>query len=471
MDNINNINQNKEQTENPVDAVINVSISSNKLEASIYIEAPKYGGLEADYQSIKSALDNANVNYGINDKLIHIISKTPQYRKYIIIAQGISSINGKDGTFKLLFNTSKDFKPKTKKDGSVDFQNLETVESVSKGQILCEITHPVEGKDGMTVTGQVISFAPGKAVPSLLGKNTSYNEDKTAIRATTDGQVDFSKGKIDVNETFYISQNVDNSTGNIRVIGNVIVNGTILPGFSVEAGGNIEVKESVCSVDLKAGGNVVLRRGAITSKIACNGDLTSNFIENCNAFVKGDIKATYIMNSRIKCGNNIQTIGAISKIVGGNYVAGGNIESRTIGSTAGVQTFMEIGTDPETIDRQHMLLKELPELEKKFESLKSLIYLLQQYEAADRLTLEKKEMLRDATFSYNKISNTITSGKKELAEISEIIRAKGYGRIISRDTIYPGTTVKIGSRQMTVNEPLFNKSLYYTDEGIGIGFA
>ena len=152
-------------------------------------------------------------------------------------------------------------------------------------------------------------------------------------------------------------------------------------------------------------------------------------------------------------------------------MAGGNIESRIIGSIAGVQTFMEIGTDPETIDRQHELLKELPELEKKLESLKSLISLLQQYEAAGRLTLDKKEMLRDATFSYRKISNIVSSGKKELAEITESIKSKGYGRIISRDTIYPGTIVKIGNRQMKVEEALLNKSLYYTEEGICIGFA
>lgn len=471
MENINNLNQDNELKSEPVDAVTKVSLSSNKLEAIIYIEPPKHGGLEANYQSIKSALDNSNVTHGINDKLLEIIGNTPQYKKHILIAQGTSPVNGKDGSYKLLFNTSKDLKPIVKKDGTVDFQNLGIVENVEKGQVLCEIVHPIEGTDGMTVTGQIISFLPGKPVPSLLGKNTSYNDDKTAIHATVNGQVDFTKGKIDVNETLYISKNVDNSTGNIKAIGNIIINGTVLPGFNVEAAGNIEIRESVGSVTLKAGGNIILRRGAITSKITCDGDLTSNFIENCNVFVKGDIETSYIMNSKIRCGNNIKTIGSISKIVGGSYIAGGNIESRIIGSTAGANTYIEIGTDPECIDRQQTLLKELPELEKKLESLKSLVSLLQQYEAANRLTLDKKLMLKEATFSYKKISNTISSGKQELAEITERIRAKGYGRIISRDTIYPGTIIKIGARQIKVEEALLNKSLYYTDEGICIGFA
>ena len=470
MDSINNSIHNQTKPE-PVDALVKISLSKTKLEAILLIEPPKHGGLEADYQSIKAALDKANVTYGINQKLLETLAKKPEYNRHILIAKGTSPVKGIDGSYKLLFDTSKAFKPVIKEDGSVDFQNLGKVKNVEKGQVLCEIEHPIEGTDGMTVTGQKITHVPGKAVPSLLGKNTAYNEDQTTIYATANGQVDFTRGKIDVNETLYISNNVDNSTGNIKAIGNIVINGTILPGFKVEAAGNIEVKESVSSVTIKAGGNIVLRRGAITSSICCDGDLTSHFIENCNVFVRGDIKSSYIMNSNIKCGNNIQTIGSISKIVGGCYMAGGNIESRIIGSIAGVQTFMEIGTDPETIDRQHELLKELPELEKKLESLKSLISLLQQYEAAGRLTLDKKEMLRDATFSYRKISNIVSSGKKELAEITESIKSKGYGRIISRDTIYPGTIVKIGNRQMKVEEALLNKSLYYTEEGICIGFA
>ncbi|NLY45783.1 MAG: DUF342 domain-containing protein [Tissierella sp.] len=455
----------------PIDSKVEVSLSSDKLKAYINIIPPKNGGLKPDLESIEQALGKNNIIYGLDKESLIDIPKNPQYNKNIIVAHGIKPVNGKDETFELLFKTIRDLKPKINEDGTADFYNLEIVENVKKGQVLCKLTPPVEGFDGMTVTGKKIPHIPGKRLPTLLGKNVEFNEDQNIIVSKIDGQVDFEKGKINVNETLYINQNVDHSTGNIKARGNVIIKGTINPGFVVETTGNIEVNESISSATLKAGGNIILRKGAISSNIICEGNFNSSFIENCNVFAKGDIEASYLMNSDVKCGKSIKTVGRVSRIVGGNYTAGKNIESYIIGSPAGVITSIEIGAESDTIDRQQKLLKEIPQLEKKMDSLKTLITLLHEYEKANRLTNEKKKMLDEANFSYMEISNTIAKGKEELAKISESIKARGYGRIISHDTIYAETIVRIGSLQTRIQQNLYNKSLYYAGESINIGNA
>lgn len=461
----------EESVVQPVDVIIEVSISNNRLEASVKIDPPKNGGIGPNIQSLMTTIANNNITYGVNDKILLDLCKNPIYSKDILIAHGTKPINGEDGNYEILFQIVKDSKPKEREDGTVDFHNLEIVENVKKGQTLCTITPPTDGTDGVSVCSEKLSCIKGKNVPSLLGKNTKLNNDGTAILATIDGQVDYTLGKINVNETLYIRGNVDNSTGNIKVTSNVIVTGSVLPGFIVEATGNIQINGNISSATLKAGGNIILQSGVIGGKLNCEGDLTSRFIENCSIFAKGNIKADYIMNSNIKCGKDLHTINPISKIMGGNYVVGGNIIARIIGSTADIKTNLEIGTDSSTIKRQQDIIKELPMLEAKIHSLESLISLLRQFENAKRLTPEKKQILDDAVFSYEEITELFNNGKQELDQITESIRAKGYGRVICTGIIHPGTTLKIGTAQIVVNEILVGKSLYYSNEGICIGTA
>ena len=453
----------------PIDSIIEVSISHNKLEAYVNVKPPQHGGIEPNIQSLRDMLASNNITYGVNVKKLLEICKSPNYDEDILVARGISPINGVDGTFEILFDIAKDSKPIEKEDGTVDFYNLENVENVKEGQLLCNIIHPAEGKDGISVSRDIIPYIKGKPVHSLIGKNTKLSKDGTQVHATIDGQVDYKQGKINVFETLYINSDVDNSTGNIKVAGNVIINGTVLSGFIVEATGNIQISGGLSSVKLIAGGDIILRGGIIGGNISCEGDLTSKFIENCNVFVKGDIKTDYVLNSNITCGKSLHAINSISKIVGGKYLVGENIHANIIGSNANVKTYLELGTDPSIIKRQIELTKDIPLLETKKHSLESLIYLLRQFETNNRLTIEKKRMLEDAVFSYNEITELIDNGKLELNQIIESIKSKGFGRVICKGIIHSGTTVKIGSAQATIKEAMFAKSLYYSDDGISIG--
>jgi uncharacterized protein (DUF342 family) len=286
-----------------------------------------------------------------------------------------------------------------------------------------------------------------------------------------DGQVDFSGGQINVNETFFVREDVDNSTGNIKVAGNLVVGGTVLPGFQLEAGQNIEVRGTAQQCVIKAGGSVKLHSGMTGSDLYCEGDLKSRFIENCNIFVKGEIQAEYILNSTIRCGKNLKIIGRIAKIIGGSCVVGQNIEANTVGSPANVKTRLELGTDPAIIERQQELIAQIPKLEKQIQSLKPLITLLRQLEALDRLTEEKRQTLDNVGASYDNCEKLLRDAKGELERISDIIQDKGYGRIVCTGTIFPGTHIVIGAASLSVTDPLNNISLFYDNGAITRGSA
>lgn len=456
----------------PIDAVVHVTVTADQLEAYIEIEPPYNGGSQPTYDMIKTALEEHGVVYNIDTKKLQELEQKPEYGFDILVARGIAPENGKDGTATFKFETDKSIlRPKEREDGTVDFHDLGIVENVKRGQVLCVITPPTEGTPGMTVKGKEISQRKGKPVPPYAGKNTELNADGTAILSKIDGQVSFDGRKIQVNEVFYVRGNVDLSTGDIKVEGSLDVGGQVMPGYKIEAGKNICVRGTVESAVIRAGGNIELMSGITNSELHCEGDLKCRFIENSTVFVKGNIVAEYILNSDIKCGKSIKTVGKIAKIIGGNCLAGQNIETTTVGSIANVKTKLELGTDYSVIERQQHLQKQIPELQKKINSIRPILSLLRQLEASNRLTPEKAEILANAQYNYDVNTEMLEKAKQELEQIAAAISNRGYGRILCTGTIYPGTTVVIGPTTLSITETLENTSLYYVEGEIRKGIA
>lgn len=455
-----------EKQPQPVNASIKVMISNDKLSAYLHIQAPENGGGEKSLDELKAELVKSGITYGVIHETLEAMAKQPVYDRDILIAQGSAPVNGANGAYQLLFQTFRGSKPKEKADGTVDFHDLGLIENVRQGQILCLVTPPSGGTDGTSVLGMPIPAKSGRPVPRLLGKNTQLSEDGTKIRAVIGGYVSFAAGKIHVNDTFFIKENVDNSTGDIKTVSNVVIAGAVFPGFLVESEGSIQIGGTVSGSTISASGDAVLKGGIIGGQIRCDGDLTTKFIENCDVFVKGCIKSDYIMNCNIKCAKSIIVSGPIAKIVGGSCIAGEDINARVIGSSSGIKTYLEIGTDANLVARQQELIKLIPEWQEKIKSLKELLQLFQQCTAANRLTPDKQKAFQDARYSYETCLSLLQSGKQELEDINESIKIRGYGRVNCTGTICPGTIVKIGHLKMDVQYPLIKKSLYYTEEGI-----
>lgn len=456
----------------PIDAKMQVSISKDQLEAYLYIEPSSNGGADPTFEAMTAALSDYGISYNVDFKKLKEVEQKPTYNCDILVASGVAPVNGEDGTASFKFDTEKkSIKPQENKKGKVDYHFLGLVENVKQGQELCVITLPTKGSPGMSVKGKELPQKKGKPVQSLLGKNTELSSDGTVIFSKINGQAEFDGRKLHVNDVLYIKENVDYSVGNIKVPNNLHISGMVMPGFVIDVGGNIDVRGIVQKSTVTAGGNINLQSGITGSTLYCDGDLNCKFIENCEIFVKGDINSRNIINSNIKCGKTIKIKGSTAKIIGGTYIAGKNIEAQTIGSPANIKTRLELSTDETVIVRQQELLDKVAQWEGQNEKLIPLITLLNQLEAANRLTPDKKQALGNANHTYNTNTQLLEEAKSELEEITKYLEDKGHGRIVCAGAIYPGTQVIIGKANLTITSALEYVSLYYNEGNIGIGSA
>lgn len=459
------------QLETKLNATATVMVTPDKMKVFLSLTKPE-GGRMLTISEIMELLKNNGVTCGIDNNILQSIVEHPIYNEMICIAQGTYPVNGQNGKVEFHFDTNRQYKPTILEDGRVDFRELNIIESVKKGQKLCSLISPVPGTKGENVAGTKIPAVEGKPAVLPKGKNVEITEDGQTLIAGIDGQVNYIEGKVNVFASFEVQADVDNSTGNISFVGNVVVRGSVLSGFEIEAGGSIEVWGVVEGAVLKAGGDIILRRGIQghgKGVLISGGDIISRYIEHSNIEARNDIKAEAIMHSNVKCGNNLEVTGGKGLLVGGSCKVGKEISAKVIGSYMATSTDLDVGVDPGLRERNKAVKEEIVTLETDLKKADQAIFLLRKLETAGMLTPEKREILVKSVRTKVFFSSRINELKQELNIIEEKLQQDSLGKIKCSNCIYPGSRITIGSCKMNVRETLQNCTLYRDSADIRVG--
>lgn len=459
------------QDEIKVDATATTMISPDKMKGYISIIPPDNGRMLTIDEAI-NILNKNGIIYGINKTTLESLIKYPIFNEMICVAEGTLPTNGQNGSVKYNFDVTRESKPTILEDGKVDFRELNLIQSAEKGQILCTLVPPVRGTPGRTVSGTDIAPVDGKPVPLPRGRNVAVSEDGQHLVATIRGQINYIDGKVNVFATHEVQADVDNSTGNINFIGNVSIRGNVLSGFTVEAGGSVEVMGVVEGAVIRAGGDIILRRGMQgmgKGVLISGGDIISRFIENSSVEARDNIKAEAIMHSNVKCGNKLELSGRKGLLVGGNCKVGKEIVAKVIGSHLATVTDIEVGVDPTIRERYKAAKDEIISAESDMRKAEQAITILKKLEIASALTPDKKEMLAKSVRTKIYLTNRSMELKEEMAQLESMLQQDAYGKVRCYNFIYPGTKVAIGSCMMYVKENLQYCTLYRDGADVRVG--
>jgi uncharacterized protein (DUF342 family) len=456
-----------------VDAKIKVTVSRDKLSAEIEMQPPGDGGAPPTEETIRAALNTAKVSFGIDEPQLKKLYKFPVYGSTVTIAYGIPPENGTDGKIEFHFDTSDSAGvPKEREDGTVDYRDLGLFNNVEAGAVLATITPPTPGKPGKSVLGADIPAKQGRAVPSPVGKNVYLDEDGVRLIAKISGQPSLISGKVSVSETLLIKGDVGNATGNIDFIGNVRINENVLTGFSVKAGGNIEIGGVVESASLTAGGNINIKggmRGSGRSEVRCNGTLTAKFLEGCKVVVYGNIKASSLVSCDVICAHKMDVTSTPGVIMGGKYVVGADVTANNIGSVGGAITDLEVGVPAIFIQRGEEVQQELLKINSEKTKLDRLISLLNEHKAAGRLTGDKLSAYESALRTREELEFSSELYQNEYKNIMDEVNISNTGHIRCSGTLYENVRIAIGSLRLVISDRHQHCNIYSHDNQIHFG--
>ncbi|MGL5254677.1 MAG: DUF342 domain-containing protein [Brevinema sp.] len=348
------------------DSTFTVYTDKDNMVAYFSYTAPKYAkdmeagdlsiatnnakiGRIPEAEEVIEALKKLGILYGINEKVIREILSNDLYNVPLVVAEGIVMENGEDGYIEYLFPTGQDqIKYAVMADGSVNFKELNIIHNVQKGDTLAIMHPPTPGSMGKTLMGENIPPMPGKEISFNLGENVSISGDGLRAIASDMGQVYLKNNQICVDPALEISGDVDLSVGNIDFIGNVIIKGNVDDGFTVIAGGNVEIHGHIGKSFISAEGNIISHKGIQgrdDAKIECRGNLFAKFIERASLSVGQNIVVSdYILHCSISCHGNIIAIGGKRPIIaGGQMRVQGSVYAEQAGAESYIETNIEVG--------------------------------------------------------------------------------------------------------------------------------
>lgn len=446
------------------DGDVELELAEGNMEARLVFHAAGEGGTLPGRKKLESLLQERGVTFGIDnesmEKTLNFLAKGHCPSEPVVIARGQQPEDGTDGKAEILISTETSLKPKANPDGSVDYKNVDIVNSVTEGQELARLIPPTKGTPGKDVRGNELPCKDGSPATLPAGTNTEPSpENPDALVATTGGNARWTGSVVEVSEGYVIDGDVDFSTGNVKYGKSVSVAGDIKTGFSVECGGDLQVSGTIEDAKLDIGGSVLCKAGFVgqgKGGIVAKGNVNIGFLKNQTIRSRGSVNvAREALNGKIFARKSISVLGNPLSVAGGTLLARDCIHMYTVGNASGIRTNLEIGLDFTLTEELTKTENQLSEASANFKKI------LETYKKYEQLAKRRKQLPEKDRVLFAKLKNTLVKYHaqiKTLQERTEVIKAKMYdfdNAYIKVDhAALPGTLIKIGERHMLVKEEI-----------------
>ncbi len=432
---------------------LEIRVDANKLNAFVILKSG-----DISKEEIMEAIKSVGIKYGVFEKKVEELAKSPILDEPILIATGKPPVDGKDAVIEYKLSGEKsEKKPVMMKNGSVNYKEVRSYDVVSKGDVLAVKKPATKGKNGVDVFGNDITAKDGKDAKIPIGKNTKLVEDGTMLVATCSGVPKIGENIVEVEEVLEIKGDVGYSTGNVDFPGDVHVKGGVKPTFVVKADGNVKIDGIVEAATVQSGGNIECHgvKGKNKGIIFANGDIHAMFLENANVKCNGSLYVRdSIVNSVVRVGGSVEVLGGKGEIVGSNVAAKFTVSAKRIGSWMASSTRIEVGVDPELRDKISELSAKIYIDKENLEKVVKLVEALEKLKKKMGGTLpsDKEEVytkLKKTRYSLYATLSKMIEEMKKCQRKSEI--ESSQGKVVVTSQAYPDLELRIGNARLRLN--------------------
>jgi uncharacterized protein (DUF342 family) len=458
-----------------IDCTIAVEIDEDAMCASVRCTPGHGRGTALSLEAVKGALVDKGVCYGVMvDEIERLVNEANSSlaEQRGAAARARPPVDGRPGEVRYAFNHEhQEYDFRILPDGRIDYKSGSNIIIAKEGQQLASVTDPTPGKPGVTVLGKKIPPAPGAPATLTAGKGVRVSEDGKNFYSEINGSITLNGSLLEVLHTYVVNGDVDYATGNIDFNGTVFIGGNVTEGFCVRADGDVVIMKNADSSRIEAGRDVVVK-GGIQGKgkglVAAGRAVHAAYAQNARIEAQGAvILSNFAVNSQIYTSRQVRVTSGRGAIIGGETYAQRGVEARSLGSEAGVKTFIEAGTD-------FLALKKIAELDEEMrfarDGLKKIDGSLKAVAAA------VKKNPKIAANAH--LVKRATQKRAELEKRYRVMEAKRVDLVaLSHDTetcfvkvrgrCYSDVQIKIRESRMTVSA-VFDHVRFYEDRKAGM---
>lgn len=337
-------------------------------------------------------------------------------------------------------------------DGPIDHRAAKSLPQINKGDLICTVTQPTDGKDGKDVYDKPLRAKDGEWVLFDCGDGVEVNPERTEYRATESGFLRLSGKTISIRMQMTVDK-VDFNTGNIDYRGRVEVKGDVGEGFSVKAGRELIIGGSGKDVQLQSG-----RRLAVDSLLGeksfahAGGDFSAKRIVNATVLVEGSaLISQELVNANLHVAGPINATEA--NMVGGTIVGTGPIYLRGVGSpTEGGRQIIVIDPNYLKVGPVASLVSEIQEGKASIDKIRGgLGPLAENPSLVTKLPKEKRAAILRLLERLSDLTKEQVAKRDEYKRAVDILNKRIKPEIFMK-RVFPGTTVKMLEAEKTFTE-------------------
>ncbi len=317
-----------------------------------------------------------------------------------MVVEGTPPIPGVDGYLRWIPEFDPDNRPAPVKteNGRINWYEQSAFTTVEPETCIAFIEPPQPGTPGVDVFGDSIAPKEGKRCSVQVDEESLYVGPGDDIHTTIGGLIDYDGKKLQIKPILEVKNDVNFSTGNIHFDGSVTIGRDVLDNFTVEATGSIEVHgliegaQIICHDSLFADGGMA---GKDTGTLEIGEHL---YARRCNGF-SGDIGGNaYVRREMIN--TELTIFGGLDissgTLIGGNNTICAELRAGTLGSTAGVKTYLRVGYVPDVSETLTKIYQALVMVDERLTELqqRKLDLLARIQEKNDRTASEEIEYVK-----------------------------------------------------------------------------
>ncbi|MBD3392845.1 MAG: DUF342 domain-containing protein [Chitinivibrionales bacterium] len=453
-------------------ATIRCIVDKQAMSVTLYMERECGSERPVSVNDVLNELRISGVTYGVDTDAVEAAVRDyneQHCRIEAIVARGKKPVDGKDGELQCLM-ASPHANLRVKEDGTVDFKNIDTIPRVRENQPVYRRTGVTPGETGMDVCGRKIPPKPANPVAFPQIEFTAVDqEDPDTLVSTIEGCAVFDRDVLKLSKCYYVTGDVDYSTGNIRYNGSVKILGDVKAGFEVGAVGNIEIDGTVEDAIVKSGGDITVKCGFVGAGkglIWAKGDVRIGYVRNQRVFSQRSI---YVGKEAIECRlhahRKIHVIGQGLGLAGGTAFAVEGMELSALGTEAEVKTRVNLGSPPETREKLEDIGEKLDTLKKKSAQCDASLAEIENAKKKSRnlfdKLIEKMEQVMEEKMGYDMESEALRKEKAQIEKNSPMCKDP---RLKISGTVYPGVVMDfLGFRR--VIEKATHNSVFFLEKG------
>lgn len=461
------------------DAEPQLVVSDNLMTAHLTLMRAQ-GGKTVQVSNILELLQQKGIVFGIMLEQISAVVLAGHCDN-VLIASGQRMEPGTAGYFDNLLLKKEQQMSQVDENAVVRYSDLSHLLLVQKGDHLLRRIPPVPSSDGTNLKGQVV-VAP--MVPRIEfaeitpGAERDQNDPNLLIAACA-GQPVITRNGALVNAILDVD-NVCLKTGNITFDGTIKVRGDIEAGMRVKVSGDVIVLGMIETAEIVAGGNVVIKGGMI-GRANLKPGVHALPADAARIDCGGSVQAMFIENVRIKAGDAIVIDGharnceliARQKIIVGkpgtknSHLAGGMAQATqlikvlNLGTSNGLKTMVQVGSDPDLVQEMAttdgLLQRKMNELD---QTLKLVAHFKQNPQKnvggiGDKIELTRKQQASDIF--------ALIEEKKELTAKFELTQ---QAQIVVAESMHEGVEIRIGKHVLKINDQRGACLIHLVDEHI-----